>query len=130
MLKHAARAALMACAFALASCAGPSTQTGEVEDGIVVNGQRNQPQAPVPTPMPSPPPPVMAQEMGRTRAAIGGVVAPYAQTAPQPMPGDVDRENYEDVDPESDPSCLRRTGFDILHRCRHGLLFQRPPLPE
>ena len=97
MLKHAARAALMACAFALASCAGPSTQTEQVEDGVVVSGsRRDQDQNAAPM---APPPPVMAQEMGRTRAAIGGVVAPYAQTAPQPMPGDVDRENYEDVDP-------------------------------
>jgi len=39
----------------------------------------------------------MAQD-GRSRAAIGGVVGNYAQMAPQPMPGDVDRENYEDVD--------------------------------
>ncbi|MEQ1820223.1 MAG: VWA domain-containing protein, partial [Terricaulis sp.] len=33
-----------------------------------------------------------------SRAAIGGVIGNYAQTAPQPMPGDIDRENYEDVD--------------------------------
>ena len=47
-----------------------------------------------PPPMPPPPPPV-AYEMGAARLAA----APYAQTAPQPMPGDVDRENYEDVEP-------------------------------
>ncbi|MGQ0532728.1 MAG: VWA domain-containing protein [Caulobacteraceae bacterium] len=44
--------------------------------------------------MPSAPPPAD----GRARAAIGGVVGNYAQMAPQPMPGDIDRENYEDVD--------------------------------
>lgn len=103
MLKHTARAALMLCAIALASCASQSTQTptAESQDGIVVTAQRNDsnaPPSPIPPPSP-PPPPVMAQEMGRTRAAIGGVVgAPYAQTAPQPMPGDVDRERYEDVE--------------------------------
>lgn len=45
-----------------------------------------------PPPPPTPPPPV-AMEMGAMRMA-----APYAQTAPQPMPGDVDRERYEDVE--------------------------------
>jgi Ca-activated chloride channel family protein len=39
---------------------------------------------------------------GRAEARIGGVVAPttapYAQTAPQPIPGSVDRENYQDVE--------------------------------
>ncbi|MEQ1493482.1 MAG: VWA domain-containing protein, partial [Terricaulis sp.] len=44
-----------------------------------------------------PPPPMMQAEAGRSRAAIGGVVGNYAQTSPQPMPGDIDRENYEDV---------------------------------
>lgn len=43
---------------------------------------------------------MMAQEAygARGRALAGTVNAPYAQTAPQPMPGDIDRENYEDVD--------------------------------
>ena len=47
-------------------------------------------------PPPPPPPSLMAD--GRSRAAIGGIASPYAQTAPQPMPGDIDRENYEDVE--------------------------------
>ena len=37
------------------------------------------------------------QEMGRSRAQ-GVVGGNYAQMSPQPMPGDIDRENYEDVD--------------------------------
>ncbi len=43
---------------------------------------------------------MMAQEAyaARGRTVAGIVGAPYAQTAPQPMPGDIDRENYEDVD--------------------------------
>ncbi len=96
MLKHSARAALMACAFALAACAGPSTQTAQeqAEDGIVVTGNRRD-QAPV-VPPPSPPPPPPAPLMAESR--IMGSPAPYAQTAPQPMPGDVDRERYEDVE--------------------------------
>ena len=94
MLKHSARAALMACAFALASCAGPSTQTAQEQDGIVVTGNsRDQAAVVAPLPPPPPPAPMMAE-----RRVMGAVAAPYAQTAPQPMPGDVDRERYEDVE--------------------------------
>ena len=84
MLTHAKRASLL-CALILAACVAQA------------------PPPPMPPPMPPPPPPpVAAQEAdalfaGR-RAAVAGVVAPYAQTAPQPMPGDVDRERYEDVE--------------------------------
>lgn len=97
MLKHTARAALMACAIALASCASQSTPTSaDTDSEIAVTATRRDPNAPPPPPPPpSPPPPALAE----SRAAIGGVVAaPYAQTAPQPMPGDVDRERYEDVE--------------------------------
>jgi Ca-activated chloride channel family protein len=55
------------------------------------------PPPPMPPPMPPPPPPPVAMEMGALSARMAAG-APYAQTAPQPMPGDVDRENYEDVE--------------------------------
>ncbi|MGE3142856.1 MAG: von Willebrand factor type A domain-containing protein [Hyphomonadaceae bacterium] len=42
-----------------------------------------------------PPPPPPAPQM---RAAMGAFAAPYAQTAPQPRPGDVDRDRYEHAD--------------------------------
>lgn len=92
MLRKTRRAGLLACAILLTACASQSAtqeaNTTPVQDQII---------APPPPP-PPPPSPLMAQEMGRSRAAIGGVVGNYAQTAPQPMPGDIDRENYQDVD--------------------------------
>jgi Ca-activated chloride channel homolog len=92
--KLTARASLMICALLLAACAAQSTQTTtEADDGVVVTGARQEVEA-APTPPPAPPPYPAAEARARL-----GVVAPYAQTAPQPMPGDVDRERYEDVDP-------------------------------
>ena len=87
MLKYAKRTGSMLCALLLAACAqSPS------DESIVVTGARDD-AAPVVAPPPSPPPPVMAAEMGALARA-----APYAQTAPQPMPGTVDTERYEDVE--------------------------------
>lgn len=79
MIQHAKRAGLL-CALFLAACVAQA------------------PEAPPPPPMPPPPPPVAmeADAFARARMAVGA--APYAQTAPQPMPGDVDRERYEDVE--------------------------------
>jgi len=91
MLRNTRRIGYMLCAFLLASCA-QSSQTSD--DGIVVTGNRTD-SAIQESRLPplSPPPPVMAMEAGRARG-----VAPYAQMAPQPMPGDVDRDQYEDTD--------------------------------
>ncbi|HRE45750.1 MAG TPA: hypothetical protein PKY87_17510, partial [Terricaulis sp.] len=84
------RAALLACAFFLASCAG---QTQTSEDQIVVTGSRNASNEAVlapPSPPPPPPPPSPSSQM--YSRAVGGVVA---MPAPQPAPGTVDRDNYE-----------------------------------
>ncbi|HET9230972.1 MAG TPA: hypothetical protein VFO00_06765, partial [Vitreimonas sp.] len=79
MITHAKRASLLV-ALILAACVAQS------------------PPPPMPPPMPPPPPPPVlspapmqeadAFSSGRARMAAG-TVAPYAQTAPQPMPGDV-----------------------------------------
>ena len=79
MITHTKRASLLA-ALLLAACVAQT------------------PPPPMPPPMPPPPPPPpVAMEMGALSARMGAS-APYAQTAPQPMPGDVDRERYEDVE--------------------------------
>jgi Ca-activated chloride channel family protein len=89
------RAGLAACALLLVSCASQSADNDrdrrdeivvtarEMEDGLSANR--------VP-PAPPPPPNIAGAVQGR-------MAAPYAQIAPQPMPGDVNRENYEEVDP-------------------------------
>jgi Ca-activated chloride channel family protein len=82
MIRHAKRASLTLAALIVAACVA----------------QTPPPPMPPPTPPPPPPPPMAAQEMG-VMATGRAMAAPYAQTAPQPMPGDIDRENYEDVDP-------------------------------
>lgn len=93
MLNYAKRAGFMLCALLLAACAQSSTVSQE--DQVIVTGSRAQDAAsPVIAPPPAPPPPpMMAAEMGAMQR-----VAPYAQTAPQPMPGTVDTERYEDVE--------------------------------
>lgn len=79
MITHAKRASLLV-ALLLAACVAQT------------------PPPPMPPPMPPPPPPApVAMEMGAFSARMAAG-APYAQTAPQPMPGDVDRERYEDVE--------------------------------
>ncbi len=101
MLRNTRRAGFLACAILLTACASQSAQTtptSEEQESVIVTGQRRDQTADQRIAPPSPPAPLMAQEAGRSRAAIGGVVGNYAQMAPQPMPGDVDRENYEDVD--------------------------------
>ncbi|MBK8543456.1 MAG: VWA domain-containing protein [Caulobacteraceae bacterium] len=94
MLRNTRRAGLFACAILLTACASQSAP----QDDTITTTAQEQSIGPPPMPPPPPPPsPLMAQD-GRSRAAIRGVVGNYAQMAPQPMPGDVDRENYEDVD--------------------------------
>jgi Ca-activated chloride channel family protein len=102
MLTHARRASLGLCLLILAACAASSPTTTS-EDATSI--RRDEANAPYPPPPPPPPPspPVAAQEsyaLSGARGRVAGVTssAPYAQTAPQPMPGDIDRENYEDVD--------------------------------
>jgi Ca-activated chloride channel homolog len=85
MITHAKRASLLV-ALILAACVAQA------------------PPPPMPPPMPPPPPPPVAMEADAlavtgSRMRAGAIAsAPYAQTAPQPMPGDVDRERYEDVE--------------------------------
>ena len=105
MLRNTRRAGWLACAILLAACASQTTQntqTTEQEQSIVVTGNRTdrvQESIAPPPPPPTLSAPMGAMQDGRSRAAIGGVVGGnYAQSVPQPMPGDVDRENYEDVD--------------------------------
>ncbi|MGE0828261.1 MAG: von Willebrand factor type A domain-containing protein [Hyphomonadaceae bacterium] len=89
----------------LAACAASSTRTAE-NDEIVVTGA-NRPDGLQPPPPPPPPPPPqnylpqvqtdMAVVQGRAHAgALMG--ANQAQSYPQPLPGDINRERYEDVD--------------------------------
>jgi Ca-activated chloride channel family protein len=91
LLQHKLRATFVACLLILAACASQP------------------PPAPPPPPPPPPPPEAVvtlpapqmsaADEATRRSAGAGYVApnAPYAQTAPQPMPGTVDRDRYEDV---------------------------------
>lgn len=92
------RAALAACALLLISCASQSAQNADDgrlradQNQTAVTDQMRAEEA-APYPPPPPPPPMIAG------ALSGRMAEPYAQYAPQPMPGDIDRENYEDVDP-------------------------------
>jgi Ca-activated chloride channel family protein len=60
----------------------------ESRDNVVVTGSLIGPPPPAP-----PPPPV-----GMPAPSQMARMAPYAQIAPQPMPGDVNRDKYEDVE--------------------------------
>jgi Ca-activated chloride channel family protein len=98
MRKPLTRAALLACALLMTACAAQApSATGEAERGRT-DEQR---MPPPPPPPPAPPPPVSAQDgiaVTGARLSREAMAAPYAQTAPQPAPGTVDRDNYEDVD--------------------------------
>ncbi len=94
MLANIRRAGLGLCILILAACAASSPtpnvaerdERGRVDDQIA------------PPPPPPPPPAPMAAEQrafGVAGRAQGGTLA---QMSPQPMPGDIDRENYEDFD--------------------------------
>jgi len=90
------RASLALCAIMLAACAAQSTPPA-AEETVAVSADRN---APPPPPLP---PPLTEQQAqppvtGRhdMRGAMGNATAtPYAQYAPQPLPGDIDRDRYE-----------------------------------
>ncbi len=94
MLANTKLAGASLCLFLLAACAASTQTTQHDAEDISVTARRTDGLIPPPPPPPMPPPPVMAYEMGAARMA-----APYAQTAPQPMPGDVDRDRYEDSEP-------------------------------
>ena len=102
LLAAASAAALTACANQpQTEPDGPAdiaTVTEEKQDGIVVTGSRvadgRRDREAMAPPMP-PPPPTMAPKM---EAARGGAYANYAQSMPQPLPGTVNRENYQDVE--------------------------------
>jgi Ca-activated chloride channel homolog len=99
MLTYARRASLALCVLILAACAASSpTPDGDDASPIGRRDEAQQDYLSPPAP-PPPPPPMTAQESYAGRAVAGVMSTPYAQTAPQPMPGDIDRENYEDVDP-------------------------------
>ena len=80
--------------------AGPGTTVQDSAVAVVTAESRDRvviapPSPPAPPPPPAlyaPPPPV---GMAAPKMAT---VAPYAQIAPQPMPGDVNRDNYRDVE--------------------------------
>ncbi|MGE0740578.1 MAG: von Willebrand factor type A domain-containing protein [Hyphomonadaceae bacterium] len=97
MLNNTRRISATLCAIALAACAAQAPPGGTADESIVVTGSRNRDGPPPPAPPPPPPPPPVA-EMRAYAPMVGAVAAPYAQTAPQPMPGDIDTEQYEDVD--------------------------------
>jgi Ca-activated chloride channel family protein len=92
MLAHLRRAGLGLCMLTLASCAGQSTpqnvENGRADEQIVVTAQERDQAASR----------IEPSRRAMAPPSIAGVMAPYAQTAPQPMPGDIDRENYEHAD--------------------------------
>jgi len=96
--KHSKRACLVACAIIVASCAATAPQSQDADD-ITVTGNRTDGITAPPSPPPPPPPPAAMESRAYIGGALGRTQQPYAQAVPQPMPGDVDRENYEDVDP-------------------------------
>jgi len=90
------RAGLAACVLMMAACAAQSTPT-PVDHSVVATDESIGPPPPPPL-APPPPPPSSAQQSRPDHLAAGrGLVSPtpYAQYAPQPMPGDVDRDRYE-----------------------------------
>lgn len=100
MLNYTARAVLMSCALLMTACASQSSQNvGQETDEIVATGRPDREGPPAPPPPPPPPSPSVAAEARAVGGLNGAMAAPYAQSAPQPMPGDVDRDQYEDVDP-------------------------------
>jgi len=100
MLRNTRRAGFVLCAFILAACASQSS-TSDDRDQSTVSTETTATDGLLAPPPPPPPPPVAtpypAQEAARGRMGLGAT-GNYAQSVPQPMPGDIDRENYEDVD--------------------------------
>jgi Ca-activated chloride channel homolog len=79
----------------------------EARERVAVTGNRVdssptpvQPFAPPPSPPPPPPPGIVSADklyVGRSGAEAGAAGRPVAQTLPQPIPGDINRDRYEDV---------------------------------
>ncbi len=88
------RASLGLCALLLAACAAQTTP-----DGVVTTTEQREDDVRRQPPPPPAPPPQAAQEALANGRTMGVTAAPYAQMAPQPMPGDIDRDRYEDVAP-------------------------------
>jgi Ca-activated chloride channel family protein len=98
-----------AAVIALAACTADTTkvadqdESGESEaEEVVVTGGRDGSQANQPDPtmdalLPSAPPAAGALRAREASAGMAYAVAP-PQTAPQPLPGDINREEYRDVD--------------------------------
>ena len=83
---------LIATVASVALLAACETQTYDKDDQIIVTGSGSD-GAPPPPPPPPPPP------MPAASVKIGGVLGEAApQQQPQPRPGDIDREQYEDVE--------------------------------
>jgi Ca-activated chloride channel family protein len=105
----ASAAALTACANQVANePAGPNDIAAVTEEklvaqesAVVVTGSRvadgRRDRADLAPPAP-PPPPVGLMAAPKMEAARGGAYANYAQSSPQPLPGTVNRENYQDVE--------------------------------
>lgn len=89
--KPSTRAALLACALFLSSCAAQAPSDRAQEPTPIPVGVD-----PPPVPPPPPPPPVAMEQ--QAMRVMGATASPYAQAAPQPAPGTVDRDNYEDFD--------------------------------
>ncbi|MBL8548542.1 MAG: VWA domain-containing protein [Hyphomonadaceae bacterium] len=99
-------------ALSVAACASQKVAEQNADEAIVTTGSRVDQPSVVPPPPPAPPPPPPMQDamarpgramegrmMMRAAPAIGGIVGGnYAQSAPQPMPGTIDRERYENVE--------------------------------
>ena len=96
-----------ASALTLAACASPPSEPAAI-DGLSQTGrERSDPQVAqesadravvtgsmIAPPAPPPPPSTMSPKM----AGQGYAVGTYAQMMPQPMPGDVNRDKYQDVE--------------------------------
>ncbi len=91
MLRNAQRISFMLCALLLASCAQSSQTAG---DSIVVTGARIGALSSAPPVAPPAPPAPGAPPAMEARAMMGGI----ANIPPQPMPGDIDRDRYEETE--------------------------------
>ena len=95
------RAGLALCALTIAACAQTApTPTPNVDGTIASHRPPPLGEQPVAPPEVSPPPPPGREQgvvvTGSRLASEGhGANTPYAQYAPQPMPGDVDRDQYD-----------------------------------
>ncbi|MBC7767977.1 MAG: VWA domain-containing protein [Phycisphaerales bacterium] len=109
MLRNTRRIGFTLCALLLASCAQSSQQTSDdlvLTETLTTDQLLNE--LPQVTPPPSPPPVAqegivvsgsrMARRDFQALSPITTVGGEVGRIAPQPMPGDVDRDQYEDTD--------------------------------